>query len=289
MIEIDGVSIPIRNIGRLTAKQSVVLVLPMGRHVVRFGRSDEPRVIESKSWFVEAYREAAVQVQSGGRWDFDRLLDQSRQALDRFTEPLVPHFWGNYYWQEREYEAAARHYEWALEIAPSFAPAYFNLAALQLQRGDRAMANRYIRLAELWNSQNAYGLGQALSGLRAELGEFELDSDDELIDWYMPERDELTARDRDMMAVLRSSAEFAPRFAERAKILNNLGAYFEYAGKPVEAMQSYRSAAAVLGSAALNPEERRVIQGILENLARLCRNANMPEYKRYERLQAMIR
>ncbi len=98
----------------------------------------------------------------------------------------------------------------------------------------------------------------------------------------------LTPRDQDMIAVLRSAAEFAPRATERAKILNNLGAYFEHVGKPELALESYRTAASVLGAAKLENEERRVIQGILENLARVCRKADMPEYRRYERLQAMV-
>jgi hypothetical protein len=69
--------------------------------------------------------------------------------------------------------------------------------------------------------------------------------------------------------------------------LNNLGAYFEHVGKSDRALESYRSAAAVLSNIELNKEERRVIQGILQNLTRVCRSADMPEYRRYERLQEM--
>jgi hypothetical protein len=288
LIEIDGVTLSIRNPGELVGERDVALVLPLGKHIVRFTKAEAPRTVEPKRWFIDAYREVAARVQDGGRWDFDRLLDQSRQSLDRFTEPLVPHFWGNYYWQEGEFDAAARHYTWALEIAPSFAPAYFNLAALAHERGHDDTAQRYLRLADLWNAQNAYGLSQALSVLRAALGELNAAVADDEPDWYVPTRDALTVRDRDMVAVLHSTAEFSPRIAERAKILNNLGAYFEHVGKPEYALQSYRSAAAVLGTAKLSSEERLVIQGILENLSRVCRKADMPEYRRYERLQAMM-
>jgi len=290
VIEIDGVALPIHNLQELTGQRDVALVLPLGKHVVRFEKSDPPRLLEPKRWFLDAYRDAMTRVQTNGRWDFDRLLDLSRSSLDRFTEPLVPHFWGNYYWQENEIDAAARQYTWALEIAPTFAPAYFNLAALYHERGNDIAAQRYLRLADLWNAQNAYGLAQALAALHAAVGNPDPSSgvvNDES-DWYVGTQDELTVRDRDMVAVLQSSAEFAPRITERAKILNNLGAYIEHVGKPEHALQSYRSAAAVLGAAPVSAEERRVIQGILVNLARVCRKADMPEYRRYERLQAMI-
>jgi tetratricopeptide (TPR) repeat protein len=287
-IEVDGVSLPLRNIQTLTGQRNVTLVLPLGKHVVRFSKGDTPRVVEPSRWFIDGYREAMARVQEGVRWDFDRLLDLSRQSLDRFSEPLVPHFWGNYYWQEGEFEAAARHYTWALEITPTFAPAYFNLAALHHQQGNSAAAHRYLRLADLWNIQNAYGLSAALGALRGAMGALQLDPDNDDADWYISAHDEMTVRDRDMIAVLQSSAEFAPRLAERAKILNNLGAYFEHTGRPEYALQSYRSAAAVLAATGVDAEERRVILGILENLARVCRSASMPEYRRYERLQAMM-
>jgi tetratricopeptide (TPR) repeat protein len=288
LIEVDGVAVPVRNPASLASQGGVVLVLPLGKHVVRFTKSDTPRIVEPQRWFSDAYRDAGAGLQDGGRWSFDRLLEQSRQSLDRFAEPLVPHFWGNYYWQQHELDAAARQYTWALEIAPTFAPAYFNLAALEQERGHTDAARRYLRLAELWNTQNAYGLAQGLGALRAVVGESDPTIDDDEPDWYVTARDVLTPRDRDMIAVLRSAAEFSTRITERAKILNNLGAYFEHVGKPEHALQSYRSAAAVLGTTKLSPQERRVIQGILQNLARVCRKADMPEYQRYERLQSML-
>jgi tetratricopeptide (TPR) repeat protein len=287
LIEIDGVELPIRNAAELAGKGGVPLVLPLGRHVIRFTKSDSPRVVEPRRWFSDVYLEATAALQENGRWSFDRLLDQSRQTLDRFAEPIVPHCWGNYYWQEGELEAAARQYIWAVQIAPTFAPAYLNLAALAHQRGAGATAHRYLRLADLWNAQNAYGLSKALAQLRGTLGEPDATATEDEPDWYVSTQDELSERDRDMAAVLHSAAEFSPRIAERAKILNNLGAYFEYVGKPDRALESYRSAAAVLGTAKLSSEEQRVIHGILENLARVCRKSDMPEHRRYERLQAM--
>jgi tetratricopeptide (TPR) repeat protein len=288
VIEIDGVAWPVRNPNDLAGQGGVPLVLPLGKHIVRFARTDPPRVVEPKRWFLDAYREAATQVQEGGRWSFDRLLELSRRSLDRFTEPLVPHFWGNFYWQEGQHDAAIRHYTWALEIAPTFAPSYLNLAQLSHEQGDDDAARRYLRLADLWNAQNAYGLSNALNVLRTTLGPGEPALEDDEPDWFVADHGMLTPRDQDMIAVLRSAAEFAPRATERAKILNNLGAYFEHVGKPDLALESYRTAASVLGAAKLENEERRVIQGILENLARICRKADMPEYRRYERLQAMV-
>jgi tetratricopeptide (TPR) repeat protein len=288
IVEVDGVALPVRNPSELAGQAGVPLVLPYGKHVVRFAKTNPPRVIEPKRWFLDAYREAATQVHENGRWSFDRLLELSRRSLDRFTEPLVPHLWGNFYWQEDQHDAAVRHYAWALEIAPTFAPSYFNLAQLSHERGDDDAARRYLRLADLWNAQNAYGLSNALNGLRTSLGSGEESADEDQPDWFVADHGSLTSRDQDMIAVLRSAAEFAPRPTERAKILNNLGAYFEHIGKPELALESYRTAASVLGAAKLENEERRVIQGILENLARVCRKADMPEYRRYERLQAMV-
>jgi tetratricopeptide (TPR) repeat protein len=288
VIEIDGVLMPVQHPSALAARGGVPLVLPLGKHIVRFARSGPPQVIEPRRWFLEAYLEAAGQVQENGRWSFDRLLELSRRSLDRFREPLVPHFWGNYYWQEGEHEAAARSFTWALQIAPTFAPSYFNLAGLAHERGDDDAARRYLRLADLWNVQNAYGLARASLQLRASLRENDaLPADDEP-DWLVRDHSELTGRDRDLIAVLSSAAEFAPRLTERAKILNNLGAYFEHEAKSELALEHYRSAAAVLGSTQLAPEQRQVILGILNNLARVCRKADMPEYLRYERMQTMV-
>ena len=105
----------------------------------------------------------------------------------------------------------------------------------------------------------------------------------------MPRHGELTARDRDLLSVLQSAAEFSPRLVERAKILNNIGAYFEHEGKPELALEHYRTAASALHRGRPSQDERRVIEAILNNLTRVCRAANMPEYRRYERLQAMVR
>ena len=291
-IEIDGVALPVRSADELAGQGRTGLVLPLGRHVVRFARTGPPRVVEPKRWFLDAYREAAAQVQEDGRLSFDRLLELSRRKMDRFTDPLVPHLWGNYYWQEGQLDAAARHYQWALSIAPTFAPSYLNLAQLSHERGDDAKARRFLRLAELWNVQNAYGFSMLATSLGATLDAAELPPPDEAEadepDWYVAERDALSARDRDMMAVLKSAAEFAPRVSERAKILNNLGAYFEHAGKADLALEHYRAAAGVFGDSKLSREDSLVIRGILENLARLCRKADMAEYQRYERLQAMM-
>ncbi len=288
-LEIDGVALPVRELDELAAAGRAAVVLPLGRHIVRFARNEPPRVVEPKRWFLDAYREATEQVKEGGRLDFDRLLDMSRRTMDRFTDPLVPHLWGNYYWQERQLDAAARHYVWALSIAPTFAPSYFNLAQLAHDRGDDAAARRFLRLAELWNVQNAFGLAQATVALGGALDEPAVAEELDERDWLTPQYNALSARDRDMTDVLRSAAEFAPRVTERAKILNNLGAYFEHEGKPELAMEHYRAAASVFASATLTPDETRVIRAILENLARLCRKADMPEYRRYERLQAMVK
>ncbi len=288
VIEIDGVLLRVKNPAELAGQGGVPLVLPYGTHIVRFSKTDAPRVIEPKRWFLDAYRDAAKQVRDGDRWSFDRLLELSRRTLDRFTEPLVPHMWGNYYWQEGQLDAAARHYAWALEIAPTFAPSYLNLASLAHQRGEDDAARRYLRLADLWNAQNAYGLAAVSNGLRASIGVEEEPTEDDQPDWFVAQHGAMTPRDRDMMAVLRSAAEFAPRTTERAKILNNLGAYFEHEGKPELALESYRTAASVFAKSKLEADERRVIHGILENLTRLCRKADMPEYRRYERLQAMV-
>jgi hypothetical protein len=292
-IEIDGVALAVRDVDELAVQGRTGLVLPLGRHVVRFARTGPPRAVEPKRWFLDAYREAATQVQEDGRWSFELLLELSRRRMDRFSDPLVPHFWGNYYWQEGQLDAAARHYAWALALAPTFAPSYFNLAQLWHERGDDAKARRYLRLAELWNVQNAYGLSLATTTLRMALDAAELPAPAETAeaderDWYVAEHDALSARDRDMLAVLRSAAEFAPQLAERAKVLNNIGAYFEHAGKAELALEHYRAAAGVFGDAKLSREDSLVIRGILANMTRLCRKTDMAEYQRYERLQAMI-
>ena len=288
MIEVDGVELPVRRPANLSVSNGTTLVLSPGKHVVRFSRSDAPRVVEPKRWFLDAYRELSGQMMNDGRWSFDRLLEASGRTLDRFTEPLVPHFWGNYYWQEGQRDAAARQYQWALQIAPTFVPAYFNLALIEQQRGNPRSARRYLRLASLWNTQNAYGLSLALHGLQTALDSAESGREADEPDWYTAEDVQLESRDRDMIAVMRSAAEFAPRTSDRAKILNNIGAYFEHSGKPELALENYRSAAGVFSTGRLEPEEKLVIAAVLENLARVCRDAGMPEHRRYERLQTIV-
>lgn len=287
-IEIDGVMLDAKSVNELARRGRTVLVLPLGKHLIRFPGTNFAQVVEPRRWFFDAYREAAAHATEGERWSFDRLLEASRRTMDRFSEPLVPHLWGNYYWQEGEFDAAARHFVWAAQIAPTFAPAYLNLAMVEQQRGNVTAARRYLRLADLWNTQNAYGLAVLSNSLRETIGYSETPDDDES-DWLTPSESALSARDRDVVAVLRSAAEFAPRLAERAKILNNVGAYFEHEQKPELALENYRLAAGVFAVEKPSAEESRVIQGILENLARVCRNAKMPEHRRYERLQAMVK
>jgi tetratricopeptide (TPR) repeat protein len=287
-IEIDGVTLGAKSVDELARAGRTVLVLPLGKHLIRFPGTNFSELVEPRRWFLDAYREAAAQVKEGDRWSFDRLLDASRRTMDRFTEPLVPHLWGNYYWQEGEFDAAARHFVWAAQIAPTFAPSYLNLAMVEHQRGNASAARRYLRLADLWNAQNAYGLALISNSLHAALGDSKTANDEEP-DWLTASESALSARDRDVVAVLRSAAAFTPRPAERAKILNNVGAYFEHEQKPELALENYRLAAGVFAAEKPTAEEGRVIQGILENLARVCRNARMPEHRRYERLQAMVK
>jgi hypothetical protein len=287
VIEIDGVAWPVRRVDDLARRNGVPLILPLGRHTVRFSPSDPLRVVTPRGWFVDHYVELAAAAQENGKWSFDRLLELSRRQFDQFADPLVPHFWANYYAQEGDRDAALRNYRWALSIAPTFAPSYFNMAWLLHERGDDAEAQRWLRLAELWNVQNAYGLATSCHELRASIGPGDAPSDSEP-DWWESGDASLRGRDRDLVIVLRSAAEFEPKRSERVKILNNIGAYFEHEKQPDRAVEYYRAAAAALGTGRLEPEERRVAVRIFENLTRVCRASNMPEYRRYERLQAML-
>ena len=65
--------------------------------------------------------------------------------MDRFDNPLMPHFWGNYYFQEQELDAAVRHYQWALKIAPTFAPSYYNLAVIEHRRKNTDASLKYLQ------------------------------------------------------------------------------------------------------------------------------------------------
>ena len=285
MIELDGIRLPVGDLTEWSRRVPLPLVLPRGIHRVRFRAGGPARLVAPRRWFWDVYREAMAKAQQDGKWSFELLIQFSQHDLDRFTDPLVPHFWGNFFWQEGDRAAAARHYRWALHIVPTFAPSYFNLAQFELERGNQAEAVGYLRLADLWNAQNAYGLNIASAALWSKLPVEQTNSGPVRL---IPIDTILAQQDRDMVATLRSAAAFATRATEHVKILNNLGAYFEHIGRPELALEHYRAAVVALEAPQLDADQRRVLRAVFQNMARVCRNADMAESIRYERLQAML-
>ncbi len=284
VLVVDGVAAPPAALEVSAGHRRLFVCLSPGKHVVRFKRRGKARSVSISTPFLEAYERAATAVSTGNRWDFELLVRQSIACFEKFDSPVIPHFWGNYYWQQGNPAAARRHYLWALDIWPNFAPSLFNLGILAKKEGREREANQLLSLARLWNWQDAYGLARPLC--EHPPSEPLPDAFASLNQILKPWTTALTDEDRDVVTILKTSAAFVPDEREAVKLVNNIGAYFEHVGKYDLALAYYRKA--LSQSVEGKEETRELVLPILRNLARATGKGNMPEAGRYARMVELL-
>jgi len=283
VLVVDGVSAPRAALELLDRRQKLFLCLSPGKHIVRFKREGRPRSVSITRRFLDSYEQAAGALSRNGELDFELLVRQSLACLERFDSPLIPHLWGNYYWQRGEFDAARRHYAWALNIMPNFAPSLFNLGVLAKKQGEEREGAELLALAKVWNWQDGYGLASLLCDYPTirPTRDFSVRLDVMVSPWAKT----LTKQDSDVVAILTTSAAFVPDESEGIKLINNIGAYFEHVGKYEVAIEYYRKA---LNQASGRSETRSLVLPVLRNLARAAMKGAMPESRRYARMVEIL-
>lgn len=281
---IDGV--PARPRDGAWASGSWTLVVPAGRHVVQMDAGKPPEMVESQGGFVEFYKASAARFRNGEAYDFEKLIQATRTNSGVFHEPLLPHHWGNYFWQAKDSDAAVRMWKEAVQVDPAFAPSHLNLSHAYAESGDHDAARRAAQLAGFLNVQDAFGLSGHLEQLRLRLQIPAFDDDSAR---YVASHDEqsssLTVEQERGLRVLATIADLCIDPIERIRATSNIGIYLRHEQQPRVGLKYFRRALGEALSMDQHPEAADLRRRLLENIERGMQDVGMGEHIIYARLK----
>lgn len=261
------------------------LALPGGQHLVKLPGQTAKLTPISQS-FGDLYDRQAALCQTEGKWDFDKLCAATTGRLIAFPEPILPHCWGNYYWQEGDKDAAIRHWNRAIQAEPAFAPAHLNLAFAALAANDSATALSEWQLALRLNVQNAYGIAEHLQELRKSLppAASPVRFDPRR---YVQSPHPLSAEQQGLVDAGLALGAYSGGLLGQAKARNNVGVYLLASDRlPAAAAEQFRAALDDVVLAADPAREPALIGQLLANLAQATSQLGLPESRMYARLNA---
>ena len=258
-------------------------MVPQGQAVWQVRDGAEPRVQVVSHSFAEHYQREFAAMQVGGRWHFEKLCEATRPTWGASRDPLLPHFWGNFFWQDEQPEAAVRFWKLAVRVQPNFAPAHANLAFAFLGRGDTAKAKHELAIAAKLNSLDAFGLEAHLNLLREQLGWW--DAIDAEARWSDADYAEATAQlsgdARQVVNVLRTISQYAIHAGDRARALNNAGVYLAQQRQHEAAVALFQEALAMVGDLPATEQDRELLNTLFGNLERSAKEARLAEHALY--------
>ena len=262
-------------------------VVPHGQAVWQANDGAEPRVQVVSHSFAEHYQRELAALQAGGRWHFEKLCEATRPTWGAFRDPLLPHFWGNFFWQDEQPEAAIRFWKLAVRVQPNFAPSHANLAFVFAGRGDTAKAKNELAIAARLNPLDAFGLEAHLNLLREQLEWWEAveiqprwsDAD------YAAETASVSGEARQVVNVLRTIAQYATHAADRSRALNNAGVYLAEQRQHEAAVAMFQEALAMVADQPAAEQDRELLKTVFGNLERSAKEAGMGEHKLYDWLR----
>lgn len=256
-----------------------LLVLPPGEHVWQTSAKATPERRTVSQSFSQFYQQQKGAYVSGGRLNFDKLATATRPTAGAFQDPLLPHFWGNYFWQEQQPEAAIRFWKQAIRAEPTFAPAHLNLA-FALKSKNKTAALRELALSVHCNPLDAYGIAAHAQQLREELAAGEL-----VPTWsaaeYVPTTKKLSGEPQQVVQVLRNISQYSTAWQDRARALNNAGAYLNSRSMPEFAVEPLQEALAILVVERALDREPVLVSTLFENLQRAAKDSGLAEHTLY--------
>ncbi len=259
------------------------IVVPHGQAVWQANDGAEPRVQVVSHSFAEHYQRELAALQAGGRWQFEKLCEATRPTWGAFRDPLLPHFWGNFFWQDEQPEAAIRFWKLAVRVQPNFAPAHANLAFASAGRGDTAKAKNELAIAARLNPLDAFGLEAHLNFLREQLGWW--DAVETQPRWsdadYASETASVSGEARQVVNVLRTIAQYATHAADRSRALNNAGVYLAEQRQHEAAVAMFQEALAMVADQPVAEQDRELLKTVFGNLERSAKEARLAEHALY--------
>ncbi len=290
MIEVDGQRLPLADVAELQQSVAPVLILPQGVHTVRFRRNENPFQVKIEGHFIESYHAARAFFGLGGQVRTVELLRRSAWAYDSHRAPLLLNFYGASYASEQKWEAAQRKFRRALRVNPTFAPAHLNLAHCLLSDGDIEGARREVALADAFNIGNVYGIAHAISTMKQATEPQGEDVQPGAVTRIVAaeyfSKQQLSAEDERIEAMLLSLSKYAVRDSERGKIINNLAAHLADRGNTDAALHYYRAALETLKKA--TAERLEIARKVLQNMAAACTRAGYEEAAEYQQMRRMV-
>ncbi len=269
---------------KLMRDQAWTFVHPDGSHAT----SLSPQLVSAGQPFMDYYADRVSGLRDGGNWNFGLLLNACRSHGGVFLDPLLPHCWGNYYWQAGDADAALRHWNWAIRIEPTFAPSHLNRAfAFHFQQQPQK-AREALALAYVFNIQDCYGIRDHVLSLQRKLilsaclnTRPQFDPDD-----FAAPVEQLTVEDQQVVGILETISDYAGRPQAKAKAMNNAGVYLlRTASKPRLALEYLRQAQGFLARANVVAAEDKLAAVILDNMEQAATLADYPERSLYAQLQ----
>lgn len=269
------------------SSQGWPLILPAGEHVWQIGEAGAIQTRVVTRTFAHFYLEEKALTQKDGRYSFDRLAERTKPIAAAFREPVLPHLWGNYFWQENEREAAIRFWKQAARIEPSFAPAHLNLAFAHAEQKNDAAALKALALADHCNPLDAYGIAAHIQSLQERLGLWK--ALDTAPFWspleYQPTARVLTGEPKQVVQTLRTIARYTTQPVDRVKALNNAGVYLTHRSQPEQALEPLQQALDIMVREGMLSNEPALLKTLFGNLERAAKDAGLAEHRLYGWLQ----
>jgi len=266
------------------------LILPAGKHVWQTGETGPVQTRSVTRTFAHFYLEEKALTQQDGQYSFERLAERTKPIAAAFREPVLPHLWGNYFWQENEREAAIRFWKQAARIEPSFAPAHLNLAFAHAEQKNDSAALKALALADHCNPLDAYGIAAHVHSLQERLGIWR--ALDTAPFWspldFQPTAKTLTGEPKQVVQTLRTIAQYATQPVERVKALNNAGVYLTHRSLPDQALEPLQQALDIMVREGLPAREPALLKTLFGNLARAAKDAGLAEHRLYGWLQEAL-
>jgi len=264
---------------------SLSIPLPPGTHAVGLHEAGSSQ-LQSSSGFLDYYTKQRARYRRDGELDLGKLIQAAVATRGFFPEPIVPHLFGNYYFEQGELEAAERFWNLAIQTNPTFAPAHLNLAYAAHQRGDSQVASHQWKLATAFNVQDAFGIGDHASSLAESLTLDGTQSPFDGQDYWSSRK--LSARDLDVIHVLLAMRDQFRSSSERAACLNNIGVYLaQEVGQHDAAMfffhQARRELAQYPDSAATQTNRK-----VMDNMVNAAQAGEFVETDVYRRLASSL-
>lgn len=259
------------------------LVVPHGQAVWQANDGAEPRIQVVSHSFAEHYQRELGAMQLGGRWHFEKLCEATRPSWGAFRDPILPHFWGNFYWQEEQPEAAIRFWKLAVRVQPNFAPAHANLAFASAGRGDTKNAKNELAIAARLNPLDAFGLDAHLNLLREQLEWWEaVETQPRWADTdYAAETTSVSGEARQVVNVLRTISQYATHAADRSRALNNAGVYLAEQRQHEAAVAMFQEALTMVADQPAVEQDRELLKTVFGNLERSAKEARLAEHALY--------